>query len=149
MPFVAAKKRLSEKGIKWRSTIPDIIEKESGLYISFDDKDYEILRKSLIQSIRESKGFKEIHDIQNEKETSNGVRVYISFDESGVDQTGLFSFSAVCFIKAFAWTEIAKDSVLAKMEIKTKGRSSWSASGAKNDAITRFIKEIAQLLSIK
>lgn len=149
MPFSASKKRLAEKDIKWRRTIPDILDKQSGLYTSLDDKDYENLRQSLIQSLRESKGFKEIHDIQNEKETSNGVRVYISFDESGVDQTGLFSFSAVCFIKAFAWTEIAKDSVLVKKEIATKGKSRWSAGGAKNDAMIKFIGEIAQLISGK
>ena len=43
MPFSAAKKRLAEKDIKWRSTIPDILEKESGLYSPLDDKDYEKL----------------------------------------------------------------------------------------------------------
>jgi len=149
MPFSAAKKKLSEKDIKWRSTIPDILDKESGLYTSRDDKDYENLRQSLIRSLRESKGFKEIHDIQNEKEISNGVRIYISFDESGINQTGLFSFSAVCLIKAFAWTEIAIDSVLVKKEIAAKGKSRWSARGAKNDAMIKFIEEIAQLISGK
>jgi len=146
MPFSVAKKRLAEKDIKWRGTITDIIDKESGLYSSFDDKDYDYLRQSLIQSLRESQGFKAIYDIQNENETSNGVHVYISFDESGVNQT---EFASFCLLNAFAWTETAEDSVLAKKEIKTRGRSNWSASGAKNDAIRKFIKEVAQLISIK
>ncbi len=146
MPFSEAKKRLASKGFKWRGAIPDLIDKETGLYTSFDDADYAFLRKSLIQSLRKSQSFKAIHDIQNENESVNGIRFYISFDESGINQTSLESF---CVLNAYAWTEVAADSVLSKKEIKTRGRSGWSVNGAKNDAITKFIKEVSQLISIK
>ena len=86
------------------------------------DEDYANLRQSLIQSLRKGQIFKAIHDIQNENESSNGIRVYISFDESGINQT---SFESFCVLNAYAWTEIAGDSVLSKKEIKTRGRSSW------------------------
>jgi hypothetical protein len=146
MPFSEAKKRLASRGFKWRGAIVDLIDRETGLYTSFDDEDYANLRQSLIQSLRRSQIFKAINDIQNENVSANGIRLYISFDESGINQTSLESF---CVLNAYAWTEIEGDSVLSKKEIKTKGRSNWSASGAKNDAITKFIKEVAQLISIK
>ena len=146
MPFSEAKKRLASTDPKWRGSLAELIDRETGLYTSFDNEDYANLRQSLIQSLRKSQIFKAIHDIQNETESDNRIRLYISFDESGINQT---SFESFCVLNAFAWTEIAGDSVLSKKEIKTKGRSSWSASGAKNDAITKFIKEVAQLISIK
>lgn len=143
-PFLEADKLLVSRGFEWRGAITDLIDKETGLYTSFDEKDYANLRKSLIESLRESQSFKAVYDIQNENESVNGIRLYLSFDESGVNQTSLVSF---CFLNAFAWTEISQDSVLSKKEIKTKGKSSWSVNGAKNAAITKFIKEIADLLS--
>ena len=146
MPFSEAKKRLASRGFKWRGAIVDLIDRKTGLYTSFDDDDYANLRQSLIQSLRKSQSFKAIHDIQNENESADGIRLYISFDESGINQT---SFESFCVLNAYAWTEIAGDSVLSKKEIKTRGRSSWSAGGAKNDAITKFIKEVAQFISIK
>ncbi len=146
MPFSEAKKRLASKDSEWRGAIPDLIDRETGLYTSFDDEDYAYLRKSLIQSLRKSHSFKAIHDIPNENESANGIRFYISFDESGINQT---TFESFCVLNAYAWTEIAGDSVLLKKEIKTRGRSSWSAGGAKNDAIAKFIKEVAQLISIQ
>ncbi len=146
MPFSEADKLLASRGFKWRGTLADLIDKETGLYTSFDDKDYTNLRQSLIKSLKESQNFKAIHDIQNEDESTNGIRLYISFDESGINRTSLESF---CFLNAFAWTEISRDSILSIKEIKTKGRSSWSVNGAKNEAITKFIKEVAQLVSMK
>lgn len=146
MPFREAKKRLATKDSKWRGTLTDLIDRENGLYTSFDDNDCANLRQSLIQSLRMSKIFKAVHDIKNENESGNGIRLYISFDESGINQT---SFKSYCVLNAFAWTEIAEDSVLSKKEIRTRGRSNWSVRGAQNDAITKFIKEVAQLISIK
>jgi hypothetical protein len=146
MSFSDAKKRFATKDPKWRGAIPDLIDREDGLYTSCDDEDYAYLRQSLIQSLQKSQIFKAIHDIQNKNELGNGIRLYISFDESGINQTSLESF---CVLNAFVWTEIAEDSVLSKKEIRTRGRSSWSASRAKNDAMTKFIKEVAQLISIK
>ena len=146
MRLCHSKKRLALKDPKWRGTFAELIDKETGLYTSLDNKDYVNLRQSLIQSLKKSQSFKAIHDIQNENESINGTRLYISFDESGINQT---SFESFCVINAYAWTEIAGDSVLSKKEIKTKGSSSWSAKKAKNDAIVKFIKEVAQLISIK
>ncbi len=91
---------------------------------------------------------KAIHDIKNENESGTGIRLYISFDDSGINQTS-FTAESFCVLNAFAWTEIAEDSVLSKKEIRTRGRSNWSVRGAQNDAITKFIKEVAQLISIK
>jgi hypothetical protein len=143
-PFPEADKLLASRGFEWRGAITDILNKESGLYTSFDEQDYTNLRKSLIESLRESQSFQEIYDVHDENESVSGVRLYLSFDESGVNQTSLVSF---CFLNAFAWTEASQDSVISKKEIKTKGKSNWSVNGAKNAAITKFIKEIAYLLS--
>ncbi len=145
-PFPEAKKRLVSRGFKWRGALVNLIDPENGLYTAFEKEDFVYLRRSLIQSLRESESFKAIHDIQNEDESVNGTRLYICFDKSGVKQT---TFESFCFLNACAWTENSTDSVLSKKEIKTTGKSSWSASGAKNEAITKFIKEVAQLISFE
>jgi hypothetical protein len=143
-PFSEADKLLKSRGFEWRGVMTDIIDKDEGLYTSFDEQDYSNLRNSMIESLKKSQSFKAVHDIQNENDSVNGIRLYLSFDESGVNQTSLRSF---CFLNAFAWTEASQDSVISKKEINTKGSSSWSMNGAKNSAITKFIKEIADLLS--
>jgi hypothetical protein len=146
MSFSEAKNRLAAKGIKWRGTITDLIDRDKGLYTSFNEEDYDNLRQSLVQSFKKSDVFKAVYDIQEEDELLNGICLYIAFDESGINQTSLVLF---CFLNAFVWTEIAGDSVLKKAEIKAVGRSSWSPGAAKNDAITKFIREIGDLISIQ
>ena len=92
-PFSEADKLLASRGFKWRGALTDLVDKETGLYTSFDDQDYLILRQSLIQSLIESQCFKEVLDIQNENESANEPRLYLSFDESGVNQTSLTATS--------------------------------------------------------
>jgi hypothetical protein len=143
-PLSEANKLLASRGFKFRGVLADVIDKEKGLYTSFDEKEYSYIRKSLIESLKESENFKVIYDVKYDDDPSNGIRLYISFDESGITQTSLELF---CFINSFVWTEISQDSVLSKKEIKTKGKSSWSVNRAKKEAITKFIKEVAQLVS--
>ena len=144
MPFSAARKRLERKGSRWRGMFTDIIDKKDALYKAFDDEDLTNIRQTLIKSLRKSQNFKAIYNINTEKELVKGVRLYICFDRSGIKQT---SFESFCFLNACVWTEIAGDSIVSKKDIKTVGKSIWSLSNAKNKAITKFIKEVALLLS--
>ena len=144
MPLADAKNRLATKSPKWRGKLTNVIARETGLFTPFDEKDYLNLRQLLIRSLRKSQAFKAVHDIQTETTAESGIRVYIRFDESGKTQSSLASF---CDLNAFAWIETAADSVLSKKELQTKGRSNWSTGGAKNKAISKFIKEVAQFIS--
>jgi hypothetical protein len=143
-PLSEANKLLVSRGFKFRGVLADVIDKEEALYTSFDEKEYSYIRQSLIESLKESESFKAIYDVKDDHHPSNGIRLYISFDESGISQTSLESF---CFINSFVWSEISQDSLLSKKEIKTKGKSSWSVNRAKKEAITKFITEVAQLVS--
>lgn len=144
MPFSAAKKRLEAKGPRWRGMFTDLVDIENGLYTPFEKNDLEIIRKSLIKSLRHSKSFKLINDVKTYNEAQNGIRLYLCFDKSGTKQTSRESF---CFINACAWTEIANDSVVSKIEIKTVGKSNWSLNNAKDEATEKFLLEIAKLFS--
>jgi len=144
MPFSDAKKRLTAKGPRWRGMFTDLVNIENGLYTALEKNDLEIIRKSLIKSLRHSDSFQLINDVKTEDGTQKGIRLYLCFDKSGTKQTSRESF---CFINACAWIETARDSVLSKMEIKTVGKSNWSLNNAKDEATNKFLLEIAKLFS--
>lgn len=146
MPFEAAKKQFATSDASDRGPLGVAIDSETSIYTyKFDDEDYANLRKSIIESLQKEASFKGVHDVSNEGEIGTGTKLYIDFTESGIGSAGWGGFT--CAINAYAWTEDATGNVLAKEEIAVLERSGMTVAGAKNKAITKFVREVSGLFA--
>ena len=111
---------------------------------AFEDKDYANLRKSVIESLQQGGFFKEVRDVSPDGAAGSGTRLYLNFTESGMGSTGWMG-GFTCTIHAYAWLEDPTGKILTKGEIAVQGKSELTVSIAKNEAITKFVQEVAKL----
>ena len=144
MPLEPAKKRFATSDAWRRGSIGIAIDAQTGVYTyKFDDKDYENLRKSVIESLQKGGFFKGVRDVPDGGEIGTGMRLYMNFSESGMGQTRWGGFT--CTLKAYAWTEDVTGNIVAKKEIAVVEKSEMTAGAAKNKAITKFVYEVSEL----
>ena len=126
--------------------IAHAINERSGIYTyTFDDKDLMNLRTSIVNSLRAARYFDAVNDIPvlNENVPDKGIRLYIDFKSMGVSQTAVF----ICEINAHARVCDISDKVLAEKNINVREKGVMTLMAAKNNAIDKFIREIATLLN--
>jgi hypothetical protein len=144
MPFVMAKKRFATSDVGGRGSIAVLIESGTGAYTyRFDNEDYAILRKSIIESLRKGGSFKGIQDVSHEADVGTGTRLYVNFVESGMESSSWGGF--ICVINAYAWIEDATGNVLASREIAIAEKSGVSVGALKDNAISKFVREVSGL----
>jgi hypothetical protein len=144
MPFVMAKKRFATSDAESRGPIGALIESGTGAYTyRFDNEDYAILRKSIIESLRKGGSFNGIQDVPHEADVGTGTRLYVNFVESGLESASWGGI--ICAISAYAWIEDATGNVLASREIAIAEKSGTSVGAAKDKAISKFVREVSGL----
>jgi hypothetical protein len=146
MPDTLAEKRFSTSDWSRRGVVSTVIGRTTGIYTyTFGDDDYKNLRTSLVESLRSSGAFQNVVDQVDERSLPDGVRLYIKFSESGMNKTAL-GMSFICILKAIAWTEDSNSNVLNKKDISINEESIMTVSAAKNQAIEKFVLEVASIL---
>ena len=153
MPFNTTfeRKYYSDAGTRYAfgllmGAIAQGINERSGIYTyTFDDKDLINLRTSIVESLREARYFGAVNDIPvlNKKMPDKGIRLYIDFKSMGVSQKTAF----ICEINALARVCDKSDKVLAEKNISVREKGIMTLMAAKNNAIEKFIMEIAALLN--
>ena len=144
MPAAAAQKRLTTSDAAKRALLGILVDQATGIYTyKFDDKDYGHLRQSVVESLQQGHAFRAVHDVTADTVEGDGTRLYISFQESGMQQTKWGNF--ICILKALAWTEDAGGNVLAKKNVAVEEKSGVTVRVAKGKAISRFVTEVGGL----
>jgi hypothetical protein len=113
---------------------------------SFNNSDYYNLRQSLKTSLDSAKIFREVREVVDQKEATDGIRMHIEFSESGMKRP-LPGFSVVCVLKGKAWTTDAHNNIIAQKDINVE-ESNLNVGASKTEAIRVCVQEILSLLSM-
>ena len=122
------------------------INRRSGIYTyTFEDKDLMNLRASIVQSLSRAGHYSEVNDIISleDQPIEKGLLLYIDFKKMGVSQKIAF----ICEIEATIRITDASGNTLARKEVLVQGKGIMTLGAGKNQAIERFLEQIASLLN--
>jgi len=134
----------------WRKTGKVITKKDGetiqkGMYqYSFGEGDINILRNSLIGSLKESQSFRDviylnIPDI-NTSGSQSAVQVHLKINKTGMAS----GTNSRCLISGNLILKDEKESTLFQDDIIVESNSLWSIGDAKNKAIKQFVKDVLE-----
>ncbi len=122
------------------------IQERSGAFTyTFDDADLANLRTSMVSSLKETKHYTQVRDIDPARtlHMPDGLQLFIDFDRMGVSQKFSFIVEIVgeMTVKDSAGQELGKKS----FHVREKG--TWTLGAGKNKAIEQLVREVAELLN--